>query len=90
MRYVHVAVLILFATVVLIFGFQNTKSVSVFFLSWNATLPLFVLVICTYLLGMVSGGSLAAFLRRSMLAARKQSKPAGSDRRPEASGKVDR
>ena len=66
MRYVYIALLILFVVVVLIFSSQNTGTVTVSFLQWSAELPLFALVIGAYLLGMASGGSVAGFLRYSV------------------------
>lgn len=70
MKYVYIALLVLFAVVVLVFSFQNAQTVTVSFLTWSAALPLFVVAIGAYFLGMASGGSVAAFLRHSVRGAR--------------------
>ncbi len=72
MRYVYIALLVIFAVVILVFSYQNRTTVTVSFLSWSTTLPQFVLVIGAYLLGMASGGSMVGFLRHSVYAATKQ------------------
>ncbi len=79
MRYVYIALLVLFVVVVLIFSSQNTGTVTVSFLQWSAELPLFALVIGAYLLGMASGGSVAGFLRYSFR--RAESKPGSPEDR---------
>ncbi len=65
MKYVYTAILIILALVVLIFSLQNAQTVTVSFLKWNASLPLFVVILGVYLLGMASGGSVAAAVRRT-------------------------
>lgn len=80
MRYVYIAMLLIFAAVVLIFSYQNRTTVTVSFLSWSTTLPQFVFVIGAYLLGMASGGSLAGFLRHSVHGATKQPGSAAGER----------
>jgi uncharacterized integral membrane protein len=76
MKYLYVALLVALAAVVLIFSFQNRETVTVTFLSWSTTLPLFVVVIGAYLLGMASGGSVAGFVRHSVKGARAKPGPA--------------
>lgn len=70
MRKLHAAVLILFAVVVLVFCIQNLGTVSVAFLGWKVSLPLPLLVLLIYLLGMISGWGVLSFLRRSFRRAR--------------------
>lgn len=65
MRALNLALLILFGLAVLVFCWQNMNSVSMAFLGWEVRLPLPVLVILIYLLGMVSGWSLISLLRRA-------------------------
>lgn len=48
---------------ILIFTFQNIVSVTVNFLSMSITLPTSLLVFLVYILGMLTGGSLVAFLK---------------------------
>ena len=65
MRWFHLAVIILFVAVILIFAFQNLDTVTVSFLGFSARAPLAVVVPIVYLLGAATGGSLIALLRRS-------------------------
>jgi len=81
MRYVYIALLVVFAAAVLVFSFQNTDAVTVTFLRWSTTLPRFVIVLGAYLLGMASGGSVAGFLRHSVEGARRPPGSDGSDTR---------
>lgn len=66
MRTVYIALLVIFAAVILVFSYQNRTTVTVSFLGWSTTQPQFVFVIGAYLLGMASGGSMAGFLRHSV------------------------
>jgi len=70
MRWVHLTIIILFATATLIFGLQNLKSVTVSFLGLSIGAPLAILVFVVYVLGAVTGGSLLALLRRSYAGSR--------------------
>ena len=65
MRWFHLAVIILFVAVILIFAFQNLDTVTVSFLGFSARAPLAVVIPIIYLLGAATGGSLIALLRRS-------------------------
>jgi putative membrane protein len=65
MRWIYLAVIIVFAVATLIFAFQNLEPTTVSFLSFRVRAPLAVLTILVYLLGAVTGGSLLALLRRS-------------------------
>ena len=65
MRWFHLAVIILFVAVILIFMVQNLDVVTVAFLGFSARAPLAVVVPIVYLLGAATGGSLIALLRRS-------------------------
>jgi uncharacterized integral membrane protein len=72
MRYVYIALLVIFVAAILVFSVQNRTTVTVSFLSWSTALPRFVVVIGAYLLGMASGGTVAGFLRHSVQEARKR------------------
>lgn len=72
MRFFYIALLVVLATVALVFSFQNRETVTVSFVRWSTDLPLFVVVIGAYLLGMASGGSVAGFLRHSVEGARRK------------------
>ncbi len=63
MRFIYLALLILFAGVTVLFALQNLETITVSFLNWSVTLPIAVVVIGAYALGMASGGSVLAFLR---------------------------
>jgi putative membrane protein len=65
MRWIYVAVIILFAAATIIFALQNLEIVTISFLGSNARIPLALLVAVVYLLGAATGGSLFALLRRS-------------------------
>ena len=65
MRWIYLAVIILFAAATIIFAVQNFEIVTMSFLGINARVPLALLVAVAYLLGAVTGGSLYALLRRS-------------------------
>ncbi len=64
MRYVTGTILAILAILTLIFSFQNLGSVDVRFLTWSVNIPMFLIVIVSYLLGMVSGWSVIELLKR--------------------------
>jgi uncharacterized integral membrane protein len=66
MRWLHLTVVIVFAVAILVFVFQNLEFVVVSFLGFHVRTPLAVAVGLVYLLGMATGGSLWALLRRSI------------------------
>jgi lipopolysaccharide assembly protein A len=65
MRWIYLAVIILFVAATTIFALQNFEIVTMSFLGWNARVPLALLVAVAYVLGAATGGSLYALLRRS-------------------------
>ncbi|WP_024326126.1 lipopolysaccharide assembly protein LapA domain-containing protein [Thioalkalivibrio sp. AKL19] len=64
MRYVYTLLIIVFVAVVAIFAVQNLRLVTLNFLTLYVTLPLALLIVGIYLLGLVSGGALVALLKR--------------------------
>ena len=58
------AVKMIITALVLILIVQNITMVEVRFLTWSMSLPLALLLVVIYLLGMVSGKSLWALIRR--------------------------
>ena len=70
MRWLYLAIVVLFVAALIIFVVQNTDSVSMSFLWFGVTLPLAALVVIVYVLGALSGGSLYALLRRSVAGSR--------------------
>ena len=65
MRWIYLAVIILFAAATFVFALQNFEIVTMSFLGINARVPLALLVAVAYLLGAATGGSLFELLRRS-------------------------
>jgi len=65
-RWIYLAIVVVFVAALIIFVFQNTQSVDVSFLALGVTLPLAIVVLVAYVLGALSGGSLYALLRRSV------------------------
>ena len=65
MRYVHIAIIVLLTFLVLSFKLQNLQSVTLQFFSLNMTMPVTVLVVLVYVLGVFTGGSLWSLLKRS-------------------------
>lgn len=72
MRWFHLAVIVLFAVVTIIFAAQNFQTVTVSFLRFSAQTPLAFLIAVIYLLGTATGGSLLALLRRAIEGARRR------------------
>jgi uncharacterized integral membrane protein len=72
MRWLHLAVIVLFAAVTAIFALQNLQIVTVSFFRVGAQMPLAFLVAIIYLLGALTGGSLFALLRRAFEGARRR------------------
>jgi lipopolysaccharide assembly protein A len=72
MRWLHLAIIVLFAAVTAVFAMQNLQTVTVSFLRIGAQMPLAFLVAIIYLLGAVTGGSLFALLRRALEGARRR------------------
>jgi uncharacterized integral membrane protein len=63
MRYVYIALIVAFTGIVLLFKFQNLESATVSLFSASITLPISVLVLLIYVLGMLTGGFVFALLR---------------------------
>jgi lipopolysaccharide assembly protein A len=70
-RWLYLAIVVVFVAALIIFVFQNTGSVSVSFLTWAIDLPIAVVVAVVYVLGALTGGSLYGLLRRSVAGARR-------------------
>lgn len=63
MKYVYIALIVLFSAVVLLFKFQNLDLVTLSLFSASITLPASVLVLAVYVLGMFTGGFVLSLLR---------------------------
>jgi uncharacterized integral membrane protein len=70
MRWLHIIVVALFVVATCIFAIQNFEIVTLSFLGFSARAPLALLIAIFYLLGMATGGSLFALLRRSIARSR--------------------
>jgi uncharacterized integral membrane protein len=70
MRWIHIVVVALFVVATLVFVIQNFEIVTLTFLGFSARAPLALLIAIFYLLGMATGGSLFALLRRSIARSR--------------------
>jgi lipopolysaccharide assembly protein A len=70
MRWLHMAIVILFAAAITTFALQNLQAVGVSFIRASIEMPLALLIAGVYFLGAVTGGSLFALLRRSYAKAR--------------------
>ena len=71
MRFVYIALIVLFTAAVLLFKFQNLDMVTVSLLSARITLPISVLIVLVYALGMASGRFVLALLRGLVRGARR-------------------
>jgi uncharacterized integral membrane protein len=71
MRWINLSVVILFVAFTLVLSVQNLEIVTMSFLSFNVRAPLALIVAVFYVLGMATGGSLWALLRRSIQASRR-------------------
>ena len=75
MRWMYVAVIAVLALVTLIFALQNFQSVTVSFLRLQLSVPLALLVIIVYVLGMATGGSAWALVRWAWQGSRESGAP---------------
>jgi putative membrane protein len=62
-RYVYIGLIVAFTALVLLFKVQNLETVTVSLFSASLSLPVSVLLLGIYLLGMFTGGFLLALLR---------------------------
>jgi len=63
MRYTKGALAILALLAMIIFSVQNLEVMDVSFFSWRMSVPKFMIIIGTYLLGMITGAWLYDFLK---------------------------
>ena len=75
MRWMYVAVIAILALVTLIFALQNFQSVTVSLLRLQLSVPLALLVIIVYVLGMATGGSAWALVRWAWQGSRESGTP---------------
>ena len=70
MRWLNIIVVALFAIATFLFAIQNFEIVTLSFMGFSARVPLPLLVAIIYVLGMATGGSLFALLRRAIARSR--------------------
>ena len=63
MRFVYFGLIVVFIAIVALFKFQNLESATVSLLAFSVTLPMSILVMIIYVLGMLTGGFVIALLR---------------------------
>ena len=63
MRYVYMVLVAAFTVLVVVFMGQNLQSATVSLFSWSVTLPVSIVALLCYGLGMLTGGFLLACLR---------------------------
>jgi lipopolysaccharide assembly protein A len=66
MRVIQAALFLAFLGAVGLFAIQNTRSVTVGFWTYELTAPVALVIVAVYLLGMMSGWTVVAFVRRSI------------------------
>jgi uncharacterized integral membrane protein len=66
MRYVQAALLLFFLGALGVFAVQNTSAITVRFLNWAVTAPLALVSVGIYILGMLTGWTVVAFVTRSI------------------------
>lgn len=66
MRWVYLAIVIVFVAAILIFAFQNLGIVTMSFLGFSVSAPLAIVAGVVYVLGAFTGGSLFGLLRHSL------------------------
>jgi lipopolysaccharide assembly protein A len=66
MRYLQAFVFLAFLLAIGVFAIQNRDVITVNFLNWKLSQPVALLSVLVYALGMLSGWTVVAFLRRSI------------------------
>ena len=66
MRFIQAVILLAFLASLGIFAVQNTQPLTVRFLGWDTTSSVALLAVAIYLLGMLTGWTVVAFVSRSL------------------------
>ena len=66
MRYVYMSLTAIAVIAVCIFSIQNLKAIEISFLSWSMNISTFIVIIGSYLLGMVTGWGLFGVIKHAM------------------------
>ena len=65
MRALYISALIVIVAALAIFAYQNDENVTLQYFRRSITLPMSLLIVVVYVLGMLSGWTVVGFLRRS-------------------------
>jgi lipopolysaccharide assembly protein A len=66
MRWIYLAIVIVFVAAIIIFAVQNLTAVTMSFLGFSVRAPLAVMAAVVYVIGAITGGSVFALLRKSV------------------------
>jgi len=66
MRSIQAVILLVFLAAIGVFAFQNRDVITVRFLTWKISEPVAFVTVTIYLLGMLSGWTVVAFVRGSI------------------------
>jgi uncharacterized integral membrane protein len=66
MRLFYTLVVIVIVVIVAAFAWQNFQTTTIALFKFNVTAPLALIVLVVYLLGMLTGGSVVAAIRRAV------------------------
>ena len=66
MRWIYLAIVIVFVAAIIIFAMQNLAAVTMSFLGFSVRAPLAVMAAVVYVIGAITGGSVYALLRKSV------------------------
>ena len=66
MRYLYIAIVVVLFAIVILFNIQNVESVNVSLFSVSITMPTWLMVYLVYIAGMLTGGLVWDFLRKSV------------------------
>ena len=70
MRYLYIGLIVVLTAVVLVFKIQNLQTATVSLFSMSLTIPVWLLVVGIYVLGMFTGGFLVSLVRAWVAGAR--------------------
>jgi putative membrane protein len=66
MRFIQAVLFLIFLGAVGLFAVQNQETISVAFWTWKLTAPVALVIVAVYFIGMLSGWTVVAFIRRSL------------------------
>jgi uncharacterized integral membrane protein len=66
MHYIKGALAVIALIAIIIFSVQNLAAIDVSFLGWTVSMSKVVVIVGSYLLGMISGWGLVGLIKRSM------------------------